>query len=194
MKNKMTMFIAVLVTLSMNLYAQSSNNAIVTETRTSNPFHYIHIKGQMNVKIVQHDVPGVAVEGTTYQLNNTITYLRNDTLFVFQNNVRKQDSKTFVEIRVDDISFLEVSGNSKVDCTGLINTDFLTIRAYDGAQIKLDVRALKVDSKVTGCSFIDLSGIAASNASNIEGCGRIDTHLLQVLDERKNLEQICIGC
>jgi|GEM_PF-3210325 len=193
MKSKMIIFIAVLVTLSMNLSAQG-NSALVTENRTSNPFHYIHIKGELNVKIVQDVVPGVTVEGANFQVNNTITMLRNDTLFVFQTHVRKKDSKTSVLISVDDISFLEVSGNSKVDCTGLINTDFLTIRAYDGAQIKLDVRALKVDSKVTGCSFIDLSGIAASNASNIDGCGEIDTHLLDVMDERKTMEEFCAGC
>jgi hypothetical protein len=184
----------VLLIAAMQAAAQGPDNEMLAEDRSSAPYHYIRITGKMNVRIVQADVPGVTVEGSRYQVYNTVTMLRNDTLFVYQTNIRRQEPKTFVSISVDNISFLEVKGESKVDCTGLINTDFLTIRAYDGAQIRLDVRALKVDSKATGCSSIDLSGIAASNTETIDGCGMIDSHLLDVMDHRKKIVDACYGC
>jgi len=194
MKKKINSFIVVLVMLAMNVFAQGNSSDLITEARTSSPYHFISIKGDMNVKIVQDDMPGVTVRGNLYQIDNTITALRNDTLFVYQTNTRKHDSKVLLTINVENISLLEASGNTKVDCTGLINTDLLTIRAYNGAQIKVDVRALKVDSKVTGCSTIDLSGIAASNAESIDGCGSIDSHLLDVMDQRNSQEKSCTGC
>lgn len=169
---------------AMNGFALNPENGMTTEMRTSKPYHFIHVKGEMNVKVLQQETPGVSVEGSGYQMMNTITILRNDTLFVYQTNIRKGEAKPFVTIGINDLSLLEVSGKTKVDCNGLINTDYLTIRAYDGAQIKVDVRALKVDSKVTGCSQIDLSGIAASNAQSIDGCGTINSGQLDVIDHK----------
>lgn len=178
----------------MNALAQSEN-VLATEERTSAPYHYIHIKGDMNIRIVQDEIPGVTLEGTNYQLENTVTLLRNDTLFVYQTNVRRSDNKTRLLINVENVSMLEVDGNSKVDGSGLINSDYLTIRAYNGAQIKLDVRALKVDSKVTGCSTINISGITASVSENSDECGIIDSHLLDVMDQRNNpVHFLCFGC
>jgi len=191
MKSKILPFIAVLVTFAMNAVAQGSEP--LTEARTSNPYHYIHITGDMNVKIVQEAEPGLVVEGSKFQLLNTVTILKDDTLFIYQANVRLRESKTSLTINVGNISLLEVSGNSRVDCTGLINTDFLTIRAYNGAQIKLDVRALKVDSKATGSSTIHVSGITASSRESIDGGGFIDSQSLDVIDQRNSPDE-CYGC
>lgn len=194
MKNKIILLIVMLAVSAMSVAAQSESNISLTETRVSMPFQYISIKGDMNVKLVQDETPAVTVEGTGYQLGNTITMLRNDTLFVYQTNIRKGDSKTHVIINVNNISLLEVSGKTRVDCSGLLNSDYLTIRANQGAQIKLDVRALKVQSEVTDCSFIALAGNAASNVESIDGCGSIDSHLLDVMERKRISGSLCYEC
>jgi hypothetical protein len=193
MKNKITILIVMLVAWAMNVTAQSSD-VYFSETRTSKPYHFIHISGEMNVKIVQDETPGVTVEGTGYQIGNTITMLRNDTLFVYQTNTRSTDSKTRIVINANDIVLLEVIGKTKVDCSGLVNTDYLTVRAKEGAQIKLDVRALKVDSRVTGCSFIMLTGSTVSNVEATDGCGVIDSHLLDLMERKKISGSVCQEC
>ena len=190
MKNHI-LLIALPVALSMNVLAQS--NTIITEPRTSAPYHHLHIKGEMNVKLLQNEVPGVSVEGTAYQTGNTVTMLRNDTLYVYQTNVRKTDNKTFVTINVDELVSLDVNGKTRVNCSGLVNTDYLTIRAHGGAQIKLDVRALKVDSRATECGYIDLSGSSASSVESMDECSSIDSHSMDVID-RKTTNYYCLGC
>ncbi len=191
MKNHI-LLIALPVALSMNVLAQS--NTIITEPRTSAPYHHLHIKGEMNVKLIQNEVPGVTVEGTSYQTGNTITMLRNDTLFVYQTNIRKRDRKTSVTINVDGLVSLEVSGKTRVNCSGLVNTDYLTIKAIEGAQIKLDVRALKVDSRAAACGFIDLSGSTVTKTESADECSIIDSHLLDVLDKRSVINYLCYDC
>jgi hypothetical protein len=194
MKSKIIILIALPAAIAMNALAQSGSNTIIKEPRTSAPYHHVHIKGEMNVRLVQNEVAGVTVEGTSYQTGNTVTMLRNDTLYVYQTNIRKTDSKTYVAINVDALVSLEVSGKTKVNCSGLVNTDYLTIKANAGAQIKLDVRALKVDSRATGCGFIDLSGSTASKVESKDKCSIIDSHLLDVLDTRKAANHFCPGC
>src|ERR1051325_501801 len=107
MKTTIILFIALLTT-AMYGAAQSSDRILITDARTSKPYHFIHIKGEMNVKIIQDEAPGVTVEGTNYQVENTITWLRNDTLLVYQTNKRKSDGRVLVNVHVDNISFFEV--------------------------------------------------------------------------------------
>ena len=194
MKNKFFLFIVMLVISTMNSIAQNSNDVFVTDTRISKPYHFIQIKGEMNVKIVQDEMPGVVVEGNNYQVGNTVTMLRNDTLFVYQTNTRIGDRRTRVIINADNLVLLDVTGKTRVDCSGLVNSDYLTVRAKDGAQIKLDVRAIKVESKVTGCSFIILSGSTVSNVEATDGCGNIDSHSLDVMDRKGTSKFMCSEC
>lgn len=169
-----------------------NNNALVFESRTSKPYHYINIKGEMNVKIVQDETPGVTVAGSKFQIDNTVSMLRNDTLFVYEANTRKKDSKVFVTINVKNISLLEVNGKTNVECDGLINTDFLTIRTYNGARIKLDVRALHVESKATGGSSIDLSGYVGSINECKDRCSVIDSNRLAAWEFNYSLINCCV--
>src|SRR5690349_3081171 len=100
MKNKILLLIA--LGGAMNVHSQNSD-VMISEARTSQPYHHLHIKGEMNIKLVQNETPGLTVQGTSYQLGNTVTMLRNDTLFIFQTNVHKRDSKTFLAINVNDL-------------------------------------------------------------------------------------------
>jgi len=194
MKSKIKTIVLALMLTTINLVANAAGSTYMMETRTSKPYHYLHIVGNLDVKIEQSAEPGVVVDGSKFQVYNTISILRDDTLFVYQTNVRKVDAKTNVLIRVDNLSLLEVKGDTKVDCSGLINSDMLMVRASDGAQIKIDVRALKVDSKATGCSHIDISGTSASAVEDVDGCGTIDSHLLDVMDKKTPDDILCVEC
>jgi len=193
MKSKITMMVLALLLITITP-AVFAGNSQVTDVRVSQPYHYVNIIGTLDVKIEQGSDFGITVKGTQYQVYNTITWRRNDTLFVYQTNYYKSEIKTKVIIHVSDLVLLEAKGNVKVDCSGIINSDMLTVRAYDGAKIKLDVRALKVDSKATGCSHIDISGISASAIEDVDDCGTIDSHLLDVIDVKKTTDLLCIEC
>jgi hypothetical protein len=193
MNRKTIVLIALPVALAMNARSQGPANTVIIEPRTSAPYHYIHIQGEMNVKLAQDETPGVTVRGTTYQTGNTVTMLRNDTLFIYQTNTRKRDNKTFLTVNVHDLVSLEVIGKTRVNCSGLVNTEYLTIRASEGAQIKLDVRAIKVDSRATGCGYIDLSGSTVNTDESTDECSVIDSHLMDVLDKRST-GYLCYKC
>jgi len=68
------------------------------------------------------------------------------------------------------------------------------VKASDGAKIRLDVRALKVESKAIGCSHIDISGISASSEEYNDECSTIDSHGLEVMETKKPNNFLCIKC
>lgn len=183
MKTKIILLMVMLSTSALQMAANCCNSSLVSESRTSKPYHFINITGEMNVKIIQEKIPGVLVEGSNFQLDNTVTVLRNDTLFVFEANKRKNDGKVSLSINVENMTMLEVSGKSIVYCEGMINSDLISIKALNGARIKLDLHALNVKSNVSGCGFIDLSGMVGSISKQTDGCGSIDSNSLFIVDD-----------
>jgi hypothetical protein len=194
MKIKFKIMMLAFTLIVMQMAVNASAKTPVTDVRISKPYHYLHITGTLDVKLEQSAEFGITVKASQYQVYNTITWCRNDTLFVYQTNLNKSEARTKVFIRVDNLALLEAKGDVTVDCSGLINADMLTLKASDGARIKLDVRALKVESKATGCSHIDISGTSASAVEDVDGCGTIDSHLLDVMDKKANDNLLCVDC
>ena len=192
MKKQVYLFVMLFASVMMAT-AQKSDREHGIDVRSSKPYHFINIRGEMNVKIIQDTQPGVSVEGSYFQQLNTITLLKNDTLYVYQVNVRRDESKPKVVIRVNDLMLIEAKGRSKIICSGFVSADYLKIRASEGAQIKLDVRALKVESIVTGDSSIILEGTAVTETQVKTGHGVIDISSLQVINNNEQ-RRFCPGC
>jgi hypothetical protein len=181
MKKKLILLVA-LLTASIEVLPQIPGTSSVSEGRTSAPYHFIHISGNLFVDLVQAPDPGVTVTATPFNVANTITLLKNDTLFVYQLNTDSRSRYTRVQIAIDNLVALEVSGHTRVNGKGLVNADYLTLKATDGAVIRLDVRALKIQSRATGCSYIGLSGTVACSVEMQEDCSHIDSRQLDVMD------------
>jgi hypothetical protein len=191
MKKHASLLILILFYSVLIATAQKNSTDYGTDERSSKSFHFINIRGDMNVTILQDTKPGTYVEGTKEQQLNTITVLRNDTLYVYQVREDEGSSKSKVVIRVNELVSLEVSGKSNVTGAGFLNTDYMTIRASEGAQVKLDVRALQVEAKVRGLSSIVLDGSVGTVIESMDGVGVIDSSGLQVVNHQ---QYICPGC
>ncbi len=156
---KILLFSTVMLVLLSFTNTLQAGAKIVSEVRTSDPYHAIIVEGDAEIVLIPSGKFGITVEGTHDQLINMTTLLKNDTLFIVQtNNKDYNKQRTRLLINVDELTGLHIKGNTLVTASGLINTDILTIHAEDGAVVNLDVRALKVNSKTLGCSSINISG------------------------------------
>ena len=143
MKRKMKLIVLLIVTATSGAIAASKGVQTETEERTSNPYHHISIKGELNVQLIQNETPGVVVEGSRHQVENTITMLNNDTLFIFTTESRKSKNKTVVKVNVDEIVTLNVNGNTRVESIGVLDSNLFTIKSDGGAEIRIDVKPAK---------------------------------------------------
>ena len=161
----------------------SDSSEKITEKRSSQPYHSIIVLGNAQIKLVQDEMPGLSLSGTKDQLMNMSTYLRNDTLYIIKtNNYDVNGKRTKISVNVDNLTLLDVKGNTLVEADGYINTDILSIKVDKGAVVSLDVRALKVKSEILGCGSVRLSGTVGTFLSDCEGCGMIDLAEMRVLD------------
>ncbi len=152
-----------------------AESAIISELRTSNPYHAIVMNGDAELILVPSDKFEITLEGTEAQILNMVTLLKNDTLFIIQtNNKDKKNQRTKVMVNIDDLVALHVKGKTDVSANGYINTNILTIRAEEGAVVNLDVRALKVKAKTLGCSYINITGSPEIIWSGQSICSKTD--------------------
>ncbi|HNP48032.1 MAG TPA: DUF2807 domain-containing protein [Bacteroidia bacterium] len=177
------LILAVLTGFLVPVFSQASGaTKKITETRTSEAYHSIVVEGNAKITLVQDETPGLTVTGTEDQIMNMTTYLKNDTLYILQtNNHDVKGERTEITINVDNLTLLDVRGNTSVEAHGFINTDILSIKVDKGAVVNLDVRALKVKSAVLGSGSVELRGTTGSSFSNCEGCGSLDLHNLSIL-------------
>ncbi len=133
----------------------SAGSALLSEVRTSQPYHSIMMQGDAELVLVPTAKFEITLEGTNDQLMNMTTLLKNDTLFIIQtNNKDRKGKKTRIEVGVKELASLYVKGNTKVSASGYIDTDMLKIRAEEGAAVNLDVRALKSRSATIGMNHL----------------------------------------
>ena len=113
------------------------------------------MQGDAEIILVPSDKFDITLEGTSDQLMNMVTLLKDDTLFIVQtNNKDKKSQRTRIVLNLDQLVSLHVKGKTEVTAKGYINTNRLTIRAEDGAVVNLDVRATKEKTKTLGYGIL----------------------------------------
>lgn len=158
MKKNIFIYATILLCFSL-INVSLAESALISELRTSKPYHAIVMKGDAELILVPSDKFEITLEGTEAQIMNMVTLLKDDTLFITQtNNKDKKNQRTRVIVGIDELVALHVKGKTDVSANGYINTNILTIRAEEGAVVNLDVRALKVKAKSLGSSSINISG------------------------------------
>jgi len=130
MKNRIVLIITMLA-FAFNTQAQSASNY---EKRISQPFHYIQIKGELKVSLVKSENHGVIVQGSNFQINNTVSLMKDDTLFIYQTNVKQSDSRPKVYIYANDLKAMKVNGKTTINVSGF-NEEFLGMKTENGASV-----------------------------------------------------------
>ena len=139
----MKLIILMIATAATGAFASSKEVKTETEERSSKPYRHISIQGDLNVKLIQNETPGVVVEGSGQQVLNTITMLNNDTLYIYSTESKRSKNKTVVRVNVDEIVTLNVNGNTKVESIGVLDSNLFTIKSNGGAEINIDVKPAK---------------------------------------------------
>jgi hypothetical protein len=143
MKTKIILTLTLIAAMTGTFFL-NAKEIIESESRTSNPYHFIVIKGNFDVTLIQNETPGITVMGTNSQVKNTVTMLKDDTLYVYVINESKSTKRTEVKINVNELNSLAVDGKSKVEGIGLVNSNQISIKADGGAEINLNVSKDKI--------------------------------------------------
>jgi hypothetical protein len=184
-----TSILIVAAVLGITAFSFSSNESNEMQTDVFNPgeFYGLISSANANIIIEQGEKHSIKIVGTHNQLSNIHTRVVDGALLIEGN----ENAPVTIYLTAEDLSLIEVNGNSKALVNGIVNSDILLLKAGDNGSIKADIRALKVGLIAKGKGRLIVSGTCGDCFTRISEKGNINTSFLDALnsiDERTALK------
>lgn len=166
--------------LGITAFSFSSNESNEMQTDVFNPgeFYGLISNANANIIIEQGNKHAIKIVGTHRQIENIHIRVVDGALLIDGN----EGSPVTIYLTAEDLSLIEVNGNSKVLVNGIVNSDILLLKAGDNGSIKADIRALKVGLIVRGKGRLIVSGTCGDCFTRISEYGNINTNHLDALN------------
>jgi hypothetical protein len=175
-----TAILIVAAVLGITAFSFSSNESNEMQTDVFNPgeFYGLISNANANIVIEQGDKHSIKIVGTHHQIENIQIRVVDGALLIDGN----EGSPVTIYLTAEDLSLIEVNGNSKVLVNGIVNSDILLLKAGDNGSIKADIRALKVGLIARGKGRLIVSGTCGDCFTRISEKGNIYTNSLDALN------------
>jgi hypothetical protein len=164
--------VVILALFTLPVTAQEKGNKkIVKETRELAEFTGINAGGAVTVIINIADQQRVEVESDENLLDNIITEVKNEVLYIKSNKL-KNPSELNVYVTIPSFEMLTSSGATDVKCTSLIESSEFKLNASGATTVKLEqVNFDYLESNISGAADVKLGGAATTHNITISGAG-----------------------
>lgn len=180
MKSITTYFIALLLIVSTNSFAQKNkikgNGTITTENRTVSNFDKIAISGSFNVTLIKGKEGPISIEASENLMEVIETEVTDGLLKVkFKKgwNIRTY-KKINITITFEDISGLSMSGSGSVTSSDEVIANDLAIKVSGSGSLKLNVFTDTLDTTISGSGNVKLNGETNVLTCTISGSGNVN--------------------
>ena len=163
---------------------------IVTQSRTTENFNSIDVSGAINVYVKQDSVQRNIKVETDDNLQEYIDiHEDNGVLYISQRDNYSLDPSKKIKVYVSATYFkrFSISGASNIYSENkLVSSETLDIDMSGASEIKLDVKAPRINADITGASSVMISG--ETKDFNVEGSGASDIKSFDLMTENTTLD------
>ncbi|HHT22368.1 MAG TPA: PspC domain-containing protein [Bacteroidales bacterium] len=146
----------------------------LTQEREVPAFHAIEVSSAINVELRNQVEQSLSVRTLVDYQENIKTEVVNGVLKIYSSNTLIRPSVK-VQIGLDSIAYLKVSGASKVAFLDNFNVKKLNIDISGASKTELKLNsAQKLDVKVSGASKLEAQGVADTLLLNSTGASKVD--------------------
>jgi hypothetical protein len=166
------------------------NGNIVSREKSVGSFRAVDVSGALNVMVKQDSQQSVRVE-TDENLHEFLDiHENNGVLYIAtRDNVNLDPSNDEIKIYVSAPVYrsLHVSGASSIRGENKLSSDeAFEIDLSGASEIRIDVKAPKIDAELTGASHIQLSG--ETKDFDIQGSGASEVKCFDLLSENTSID------
>jgi len=163
---------AIIALLSFQLQAQNEM------TKDTGAYDAIHISGPFEVTLTKGQEGSISFEGDEKELEKVTYKIKNNTLYIGVENTRFWGSwisikgKIYVEIPVQDINELSISGSGSVKGS-IPESDDLKLAISGSGDLYIEANAETLDCSISGSGDIHATGTAEALKVSIAGSGSV---------------------
>ncbi len=163
---------------------------IVTQSRTTENFNSVDVSGAINVYVKQDSAQQTIKVETDDNLQEYIDiHEDNGVLYISQRDNYSLDPSKKIKVYVSATYFkrFNISGASNIYSENkLVSSETLDIDMSGASEIKLDVKAPRINADITGASSVMISG--ETKDFNVEGSGASDIKSFDLMTENTTLD------
>lgn len=168
----------------------NGNGHIVTENRTTGKFNSVDVSGAIAVYLKQDSAQQTIKVETDENLQQYLEiYENNGILYVSPKDNYNLDPTNKIKVYVNAPYFkrLEVSGASNIYSENkLVSSETMDLNLSGASEIKIDLKAPRINSEVTGASTVVLTG--ETKDFNIQGSGASGIKCFDLMTENTTLD------
>lgn len=165
------------------------NGTIKTENRTTGTFNGIHVSGAIDVYVRQDSVSSVKVETDENLQEYLLTEIEGNTLRIHQKQGTNLKPSKSIKVYVSNPSYKNFEASGACDFYGenkIISAEPITIHLTGASDVKLELKAPKIDAKLSGAGTITLKG--ETKDFFVDGSGATDIKCFELMAENTQVE------
>jgi Putative auto-transporter adhesin, head GIN domain len=165
------------------------NGTMKTESRTAGTFNSIDVSGNADVYVKQDSVFSIKIEADENLLEYILTDNNGGTLRIHQKEGTNLKPSKSIKIYVSGPSFKRFEASGACDFYSenkLTSTEPVTISLSGSSDVKLELKAPKVDADLSGAGTITLKG--ETKDFSVDGSGSTDIKCFELMTENTKVE------
>lgn len=167
------------------------NGNIISQDRTAGKFNSVHVSGALNIYLKQDSAQQAIRVETDENLQELIDiHEENGILHISprdNHNLDPSNNKIKIFVTAPHFKSLRVSGASNLYTENkLTSSETLDIDLSGASEIKLDIKAPRINTEATGASSVVLTG--ETKELNIQGSGASDIKCFGLMTENTTLD------
>ncbi|NLJ42729.1 MAG: DUF2807 domain-containing protein [Bacteroidales bacterium] len=156
------------------------NNHVVKKVREAGPFTGIRVSSGIDVYLKQTGSESITVEADENLHEYIVTEIRGGVLNVYSDaNIREAEMKR-VYVTMRDITSLKTLSAGDLIGESPVTADVLELSASSAGDIKLELKAKKVDIDISSSGDMTLSGEADMLEASLSSAGDLNAYGLTV--------------
>ncbi|MGZ5273810.1 MAG: head GIN domain-containing protein [Kaistella sp.] len=163
---------------------------IVTQSRETEKFNSIDVSGAIDIYVKQDSVQQSIKVETDDNLQEYIDiHEDNGVLYISQRDNYSLDPSKKIKVYVSAPYFrrFDISGASNIYSENkLVSSETLDIEMSGASEVKLDVKAPRINADITGASSVKISG--ETKDFNVEGSGASDIKSFDLMTENTTID------
>jgi hypothetical protein len=183
--------IAVIIYLGISSFGVFNRNSIkgsgtlLKESRELATFHSLEVGGAFNVTLKQGSPQSVIITTDDNLMPHIITKVKNGELEIYTKGSIQRSTKLTVEIIVQNIDEIDLSGACNLQTTNYISSNNMEIEGSGASTFKMQLKCKKLSLDFSGASNADMIGstktlaIIASGASSID-CSKLHAEVVNI--------------
>jgi len=165
------------------------NGTIKTESRTPGTFGGIDVSGAIDVYVKQDSVTSVRVETDENLLEHLLTEVDGSTLRIHQKEGTNLKPSRSIKVYVSSPSYKNFEASGACDFFGenkITSSEAITIDLSGASDVKLELKAPKIDAELSGAGSITLKG--ETKDFFVDGSGATDIKCFELMAENTQVE------